>query len=216
MWNPELYYIETMSLILPTDIPPITYSLVSGLSSSSAERLSVPGSTDGLLHLREMTVAPLRPGLLQRVRPTTKAPAGTDDGLLLQGYDLLDEPAGHSLRLFWETGEAVSSDWITFIHMTDPQGDPVAQFDGPPFAGLLPSSKWEPNSLYIDSRRLELPGSIAPGDYLLRIGLYSIESGERLPFLPDDSGQRDFESGQLVAQIRVQEAGSCYICSGDR
>ena len=143
-------------------------------------------------------------------------PADTDDGLHLQGYDLLDEPAGRSLRLFWETGEAVSSDWITYIHMTDPQGDLVAQFDGPPFAGLLPTSQWKSNSLYIDNRRLELPSSIAPGDYLLRIGLYSFESGERLPFLPEDSGQRDFESGQLVAQIRVHNADSCYICSGDQ
>lgn len=216
VWNPELYYMETVRLAVPQDIPPAQFKLAAGLVSSSGERLAVSGSPDGLLHLREMAVEPLRPGLLQSMRPTTSTPARTDDGLHLQGYDLLDEPAGHSLRLFWETGEAVSSDWITYIHMTDPQGELVAQFDGAPFAGLLPTSQWEPNSLYIDSRRLELPGSIAPGNYLLRIGLYSIESGERLPFLPDDSGQRDFESGQLVAQIRVQDAESCYICSGDQ
>ena len=216
VWNPELYYMETVRLAIPQDIPPAQFKLAAGLVSSSGERLAVSGSTDGLLHLREMAVEPLRPGLLQSMRPTTRAPADTDDGLHLQGYDLLDEPAGHSLRLFWETGEAVSSDWITYIHMTDPQGELVVQFDGPPFAGLLPTSQWKPNSLYIDSRKLELPSSIAPGDYLLRIGLYSIESGERLPFLPDDSGERDFESGQLVAQIRVHEAESCYICSGDQ
>ena len=216
VWNPELYYIETVRLTIPRDIPPAQFKLAAGLVSSSGERLTVSGSTDGLLHLREIAVEPLRPGLLQSVRPTTKASADTDDGLHLQGYDLLDEPAGHSLRLFWETGEAVSSDWITYIHMTDPQGELVAQFDGPPFAGLLSTSQWKPNSLYIDNRKLELPSSIAPGDYLLRIGLYSFESGERLPFLPDDSGQRDFESGQLVAQIRVHDADSCYICSGDQ
>ena len=212
-----MYYIETIRLTIPQDIPPAQYKLAAGLVSSSGERLTVSGSTNGLLHLREIAVEPLRPGLLQSARPTTKASADTDDGLHLQGYDLLDEPAGHSLRLFWETGEAVSSDWITYIHMTErAQGELVAQFDGPPFAGLLSTSQWKPNSLYIDNRKLELPSSIAPGDYLLRIGLYSFESGERLPFLPDDSGQRNFESGQLVAQIRVHEAESCYICSGDQ
>ena len=215
-WGPASYYIETMRLTLPTDIPPITYSLVSGLSSSSAERLSVPGSTDGLLQLREMSVEPLRPGLLQRVRPTTGASADTDDGLHLQGYDLLDEPAGHSLRLFWETGEGVASDWITYIHMTDPQGELVAQFDGAPLAGLLPTSQWKSNSLYIDRRKLEVPSSIAPGDYLLRIGLYSFESGERLAFQPEDGEQGHFESGQLLAPIRVHDGKSCYICSGDQ
>ena len=216
VWSPELYYIETIRLDIPLDIPPTLYTLAAGLSSSSGERLRVPGSTDGLLQLREMSVAPLRPGFLQRVRPATGASADTDDGLHLQGYDLLDEPAGHSLRLFWETGEGVASDWITYIHMTDQQGELVAQFDGPPLAGLLPTSQWKPNSLYIDKRKLEVPSSIAPGDYLLRIGLYSFENGERLAFQPEDGEQGHFESGQLLAPIRVHDGKSCYICSGDQ
>ena len=216
VWSPELYYIETIRLDIPLDIPPTLYTLAAGLSSSSGERLRVPGSTDGLLQLREMSVEPLRPGLLQRVRPTTGAPADTDDGLHLQGYDLFDEPAGHSLRLFWETGEGVASDWITYIHMTDPQGELVAQFDGPPLAGLLPTSQWKSNSLYIDRRKLEVPSNLAPGDYLLRIGLYSFESGERLAFQPEDGEQGHFEAGQLLAPIRVHDGKSCYICSGDQ
>ncbi len=216
VWNPDKYYEETMRLSLPADLPPVPYTLVAGLVSSSGQRLNIPGSADDLVYLREMEVAPLRPGLFQTVRPAASTPADTDDGLHLQGYDLEDGPAGRSLRLFWETGEGVAGDWITYLHMTDQQGELVAQFDGPPFAGLLPTSQWKPNSLYIDSRELELPSGLAPGDYLLRIGLYSFESGERLPFIPDDSGQRDFEGGQLVAQIRVHAADSCYICRGDQ
>ena len=216
VWNPELYYIETIRLDIPLDIPPTLYTLAAGLSSSSGERLRVPGSTDGLLQLREMSVEPLRPGLLQRVRPTTRASADTDDGIHLQGYDLFDEPAGHSLRLFWETGGAVANDWITYIHLIDAQGAMVAQFDGPPLAGLLPTSQWKSNSLYIDSRKLELPSGLAPGEYLLRIGLYSFESGDRLPFQPADGEQGLFEAGQLLVGINVLAADSCYVCSGDQ
>ena len=216
VWNPAKYYEETMRLFLPADLPPVPYTLVAGLVSSSGQRLSVPGSTDDLVYLREMEVAPLRPGLLQSVRPAAATPADTDDGLHLQGYDLFDEPGGHSLRLFWETGEGVASDWITYIHMTDPQGELVAQFDGAPLAGLLPTSQWKSNSLYIDRRKLEVPSNLAPGDYLLRIGLYSFESGERLPFQPEDGEQGHFESGQLLAPIRVHDGKSCYICSGDQ
>ena len=216
VWNPAKYYEETMRLFLPADLPPVPYTLVAGLVSSSGQRLSVPGSADDLVYLREMEVAPLRPGLLQSVRPAAATPADTDDGLHLQGYDLLDGPAGRSLRLFWETGEGVASDWITYIHMTDPQGELVAQFDGPPLAGLLPTSQWKSNSLYIDKRKLEVPSNLAPGDYLLRIGLYGFESGERLPFQPEDGEQGHFESGQLLAPIRVHDGKSCYICSGDQ
>ncbi len=216
VWNPAKYYVETMRLILPADLPPVPYTLVAGLVSSSGQRLRVPGSTNDLVHLRELEVPPLRPGLLQRVRPTTVASADTDVGLHLQGYDLFDEPGGRSLRLFWETGEGVASDWITYIHMTDLQGELVAQFDGAPLAGLLPTSQWKSNSLYIDRRKLEVPSSLAPGDYLLRIGLYSFESGERLPFQPEDGEQGHFETGQLLAPIRVHDGKSCYICSGDQ
>ncbi len=210
VWDLENYYIETMRLTLPTDIPPVTYSLVTGLSSSWGERFHVPGSTDGLVHLREMSVAPLRPGRYQRVRPSTDAAGGTDDGLRLQGYDLFDGPAGRSLRLFWETGRGVGGDWVTYIHLMDAQGELVAQFDGPALAGLEPTSVWKPDSLYIDSRKLEFPADLGPGRYLLRVGLYSIESGERLPFHPDDTGHDHFEDGQLLVPINVQTEVSCH------
>ena len=60
VWNPAKYYEDTMRLILPSDLPPVPYTLVAGLVSSSGQRLKVPGSTDDLLYLREMEVAPLR------------------------------------------------------------------------------------------------------------------------------------------------------------
>ena len=115
VWNPGKYYIESMRLILPADTPPVTYSLATGLVSSSGERLAVPGSNNDLLHLRDMAVAPTRPGFLQRERPTMVAGADTDDGLRLQGYDLLPAAESPTLRLFWETGDAVANDWITYI-----------------------------------------------------------------------------------------------------
>ena len=90
----------------------------------------------------------------------------------------------------------------------------MAQFDGPALAGLEPTSMWKPNSLYIDSRRLELPADLVPGSYLLRVGLYSLESGERLPFQPDDSEQGLFEGGQLLVPISVQAGVTCQMQCG--
>ena len=64
------------------------------------------------------------------------AAAATDDALRLQGYDLVprtEQPEHLTLRLFWETGDGPARDWITYIHLTDAQGNLVAQFDGPAF-----------------------------------------------------------------------------------
>ena len=206
-WEPDKYYVDDLRLSLPADLPPLSYSLVAGLVTSDGERLNVPGSTDGLLHLRTLVVAPLRPGLFQRERPTTTARAATDDGLRLQGYDLFEESGGRTLRLFWETGDGVANDWITYIHLYDSGGARVAQFDGPALAGLQPTSQWHTNALYIDRRQLNLPAELKPGAYLLRIGLYSYASGERLPFQRDHEAQENFEDGQLLIPLTIAPFG---------
>ena len=210
VWDPAKYYIETMRLHLPKDIPPVTYTLVAGMVTSTGERLVVPDSVNDLVHLREMAVAPLRPGFLQGERPQVEANAATTDALRLQGYDLVprnQQSNQLTLRLFWETGNGAARDWITYIHLTDSQGNLAAQFDGPAFAGLEPTSSWHTDALYIDRREIDLPAELAPGDYLFRIGLYSFETGERLPFEPDDDETTSFENGQLLIPLRLPLPG---------
>ena len=205
IWSPEDYYIETMHLLVPADIPPVTYSLVAGLVNSSGERMAVPGSSEGLLNLQTMSVSPLRTGLFQRQRPETRASADTADNLRLQGFDLLPAHGEQVLRLFWEAKGEVASDWTTYIHLFDPYGERIAQFDGPALAGLKPTSDWQPRELYIDRRHLNLPRDLLAGAYLLRIGLYSLENGERLPFQSDNDAQNRFENGQLLVPLTLPE-----------
>lgn len=206
-WDPTKYYVDDLLLHLPEDLPPANYSLVAGMVSSSGERLTVPGTEDNLLHLRTLDVAPIRPGFMQRTRPAVEATAATDDGLQLQGYDLLPAADSPTLRLFWETGEGIVNDWITYVHMHDGGGERVAQFDGPAIAGLQTTSQWHSNALYVDRRRLILPEAIEPGEYLLRIGLYDRVSGVRLPFLPSDNSQGNFENGQLLVPLSIELSG---------
>lgn len=220
IWDPDKYYVETIELPIPLDVPPLTYSLVTGLASSNTGRLAVPGSESNLLQLREIEVAPLRPGMFQRLRPATEAPAETADGLRLQGYDLSAEGDDLDLRLLWETGNEVTNDWTTFIHLLDNKGELVAQFDGPALSGLQPTSQWHNDAIYVDSREITLPSDLAEGDYVLHIGLYDFETGERLPLQPQESENVHFIDGQLLVPLKVQRAeatqDSCYICSGDQ
>ena len=220
IWDPEKYYVETMILPIPLDVPPHTLSLAAGMASPTHGRLDVTGSESGLLHLRDIEVAPVRPGWFQRVRPTIDSPAETTDGIRLQGYDLSEIPGHLTLRLFWETGNGISNDWITFIHMLNGRGEVVAQFDGPPLAGLLPTSLWQENALYVDRREITLPEILSNGDYHFRIGLYDVETGERLPLQPRDVEDTQFEDGQLLVRLKPQASqepqNSCDACSGDQ
>jgi len=206
-WDPTKYYVDDLSLFLPDDLPPANFSLVAGMVTSAGERLTVPESEDNLLYLKTLDVAPTRPGIMQRMKPAVEAAATTDDGLRLQGYDLLPAADSPTLRLFWETGEGVANDWITYVHMHDDGGERVAQFDGPAIAGLQTTSRWHSNALYVDRRLLVLPEGIEPGVYLLRIGLYDRLSGVRLPFLPSDNSQGNFENGQLLVPLTIEFSG---------
>ena len=218
IWDPEKYYVETMFLPIPLDVPPLTFSLAAGLTSSTHGRLNVTGSDSGLLHLRDIEVRPVRPGIFQRVRPAKESPADTSDGIRLQGYDLASQSDDFTLRLFWETGKGISNDWITFIHMLDDSGELVAQFDGPPLRGLLPTSQWHKDALYVDRREIALPRGLAPGEYHFRIGLYDFATGERLPLQPRDAGDVQFEDGQLLVRLELQPSmvpqDICDVCSG--
>ena len=220
IWDPEKYYIETMFLPIPLDVPPLTFSLAAGLTSATHGRLEVPGSDSGLLHLRDIEVAPVRPGIFQRLRPTTESPADTADGIRLQGYDLDSQREDLTLRLFWESGDGASNDWTTFIHMLDDSGELVAQFDGPPLGGLLPTSQWHRDALYIDRREITLPDGLVPGDYHLRVGLYNFATGARLPLRPRDAEDTQFEDSQLLVRLNSLSSeglpDSCNICSGDQ
>ena len=49
----------------------------------------------------------------------------------------------------------------------------VAQSDGPPAGGLLPTYAWDPGEIVADPHNLWLPDRLAPGDYTLIAGLYT-------------------------------------------
>ena len=202
-WSPEQYYIETMHLYVPLDAPPVPYLLAAGMATAGGKRLAVSGSEDGLAPLREVTVSPLRAGILQRVRPGIAAPANTADRLRIQGYDLEAAHEGVTLRLYFDTAGAVEKNWIIYIHLLGPEGELIDQFDGPPLAGLKPTSEWTRRALYIDRHQITLPTGMLPGEYDLRIGLYDRESGERLSFQPRGEGLVHFEDGQLRVPLSV-------------
>lgn len=204
-WAPGKYFVETMLLKVPADIPPADYTLVAGMVRESGERLAVPGSSEGLVTLQDITVTPIRAGLFQSTRPAVEAAAETEDGVRLQGYDLLSDHGELALRTYWEARARVEADWITYVHLYDSAGELIAQFDGPLLAGVKPTTDWEPGALYIDRRRIAPPLGLPEGSYLFRVGLYNRESGERLGFSPETDGADHFSQGELLIPFAPPE-----------
>jgi hypothetical protein len=205
-WRPTLYYVDDLTLDLPADLPPGRFTLAAGLVTNSGQRLAVSGSQDDLVPLDEITIEPLIAGPGQGLFPETPAPAQLDESLWLQGYDLLPDPGGPVLRLYWEVLQTPAADLVTFVHVLDDQGKLLVQFDAPPLEGLVPTSQWPDESLMIDRHKLWLPPGLESPPHRLHVGLYDPDTGRRLAIFPEAGAEDHFDADDaLIVPFDVEQ-----------
>jgi 4-amino-4-deoxy-L-arabinose transferase-like glycosyltransferase len=117
----------------------------------------------------------------------------------LESLELLDEtvePGGIvRVTLEWSALGEMSEDYAVFVHLLDGEGQVVAQHDGQPGGGFLPTSSWNLGERVEDRHGLLIPQDTAPGEYLLVAGLYLPTTGERLRVL--DGGGAGADSVEL-------------------
>jgi hypothetical protein len=112
------------------------------------------------------------------------------------GYDLRYppyEPGGQIyLTLYWQALDRIDEDYTVFTHLLDSEGRLRAQKDNPPVNGLLPTSAWEVGEIIQDRYIIPLSPDLPPDDYRLEIGMYQLETGQRLevPGGREGSGDR--------------------------
>jgi mannosyltransferase len=103
----------------------------------------------------------------------------------LLGYEIHTPPPGSGqplrVRLWWGALADVDRDYTVFVHLVDQDGHILAQDDKLLQRDNLPSSAWPPGSLAMEEYQLQLPPDATPGDYLIKVGVYYWETGERLP-----------------------------------
>ena len=109
------------------------------------------------------------------------------NAIRLVGYDLSDETVGAGetvqLRLFWQTDERPPIDYSMFVHVyPNDSYDIATQHDGSPVSAQRGTSTWDdPDEVLISEIiSLTMPTETTPGDYRLAIGLYDLNSGQRL------------------------------------
>jgi hypothetical protein len=87
-----------------------------------------------------------------------------------------------SLLLQWAAIQPPPVDFTVFIHLVAPDGRLTAQNDALP-TWLTPqrTSAWPTGQLMLDSHTLQLPSNLPTGIYTLQLGLYNVQTLERLP-----------------------------------
>jgi hypothetical protein len=152
--------------------------------------------TDDRLEAANESSEPIMPPLVGRVRVAPTQPlrvspqhaSQVDFGsAVLIGFDAPESARpGEAipLRLYWRAASLLDQDYTVFIHLLDSDGKLIAQADSQPRSGDYPTSAWAAGDVIPDDHTLNLPAHLAPGDYVIRIGLYLAPNGPRLPLKP--------------------------------
>jgi hypothetical protein len=90
-----------------------------------------------------------------------------------------------SLAIIWKAIDNIPQDYKVFVHLVDQDGVILAQHDAMPQADRYPTSLWLAGEFVVDTYDFPLLDDA----YALRVGLYSPDSGARLPVIFADQSQ---------------------------
>ena len=93
------------------------------------------------------------------------------------------------IRLVWQAKQPMSLSYTTFVHALDPAGQVQGQVDRIPGDGRWPTNTWAKGEWITDSFSLPLNPDQPPTELAVVVGLYDIQTLERLPVVGGDEGQ---------------------------
>ncbi|MDP2660304.1 MAG: glycosyltransferase family 39 protein [Dehalococcoidia bacterium] len=91
------------------------------------------------------------------------------------------------LTIRWEPIAPTPQRYKVFVHLLGPNATLWGQHDAEPAGGAQPTTGWTPGQLVSDNHGLPVPPGAPPGTYQIEVGLYNMETGQRLPVF-DNAG----------------------------
>ena len=145
------------------------------------DRIPLPNQPDRLVNVTLGETIQLLGYTVHPVSPQSETPA-----------------VNYNLTFFWQTLNRLPTDYTVFLHLRNSDGTTVAQQDGQPVEGAYPTSHWQPGETVIDPIRFAMPKDLPAGDYHFVVGLYHLETLERLPVVNDTSGENAVSLGAIT------------------
>ena len=187
-WEQGTLCLDPHRLTVPADLPPGTYRLIVGLLDPATRERWRAGAGAGrgkdALDLGTVQVRG-RPHAFESPSPEHLATALFGGAIRLVGYglDASEARPGGTLRLtlHWQAVQTPPEGWAAFVHLVDAAGRILAQDDGVPGDGALPTTGWLPGEYISERHMLPIPEGAAPGRYHLLVGWYRPEDGTRVP-----------------------------------
>lgn len=198
-WSPGLAFEDRYRLHVPaTTAAPQTARVVVGLyRAADGRRLSLADGTERL---------PLKSVRVVEAASEAGVPNPVDFNLggqvKLVGYELSARTAQPgdtiALVLYWQALTDINQDYTVFTQLQDDEGEIWAQDDSQPQRGAYPTSGWRPGETVWDTYDLTIEPDTPPGIYHLQVGMYLLDTGDRL-YRTDEPTANSIR----VADIRV-------------
>lgn len=122
------------------------------------------------------------------------------------GYDLEAEEikAGDTihLTLYWQARREIEISYTVFTHLLDEDNALWGQKDGIPMNGEHPTTQWRQGEVIVDKYDITPKEGIAAGSYRLGVGIYDLQTMEKLPVF-DEDGTRVPQDRILLGEVRV-------------
>jgi hypothetical protein len=127
---------------------------------------------------------------LASIQTTVSAELG--NGIRLLGYSVESGQvaAGEPLllTLYWQATSPITERYTVFTHLLDNDGKVIAQIDSEPQGGSLPTDRWRVGEVIHDNYALSVSPEASRGPHLLEVGMYLLETMERLPVRDPETG----------------------------
>ena len=187
-WQMETAVFHPLRVHIPeTADAPSLYWLNVGLTDDTGTRQTITQNKSALPN-DMLSIGPFRIGAAQIDSPTHPTQYNFSDLITLTGYDIKRSNNGNAVRLtlYWQAPDWLQDDWKVFVHLLDHERNMVTQSDTLPRAGNYPTSWWQPGEIVPDIHLLPLSENKLLETITLNIGLYSSDTGERLPVFDKD------------------------------
>jgi len=200
-WEPGEIIVDEVPIPIAADaVGPSRLRLDVGLYEPSSGRLTARDAAGN--KMQEATIGWLKlPPTADPPPPETATDYQIGPIANLEGYALERTSDGLQLALHWASRASTPRDYTVFVHLRNEEGKVVAQADGPPLNGDYPTSYWTPGEAFVDQRVLEIQG-LPAGQYDLSVGLYLLDTGERLP-VQTGTGEHLTDGAIPLAEVQL-------------
>ena len=147
-------------------------------------------------------------GTAQFTPPTIQHPleANLGDRVRFLGYDLntISVKTGDTLHLtlYWQALAEMDESYTVFTHLLDKNNRIWGQRDNMPRDGTLPTICWVKGEIIVDGYDIPIQPDALPGQYVIEIGMYQLDIGQRLPIIGPEG--QVIDDRILLEEVMVQ------------